>query len=63
MPRIVNSWRSEPCLYSLKMLVGIDHYMNIGRAVTNFIGNAVATVECTITPAKSISVSVLEKDF
>lgn len=29
---------------SLGFLVGIDHFMSIGRAVTNFIGNAVATV-------------------
>ena len=26
------------------LLVGIDHFMSVGRAVTNFIGNAVATV-------------------
>lgn len=29
---------------SLGLLVGIDHFLSIGRAVTNFIGNAVATV-------------------
>jgi aerobic C4-dicarboxylate transport protein len=29
---------------SLGLLIGIDHFMSIGRAVTNFIGNAVATV-------------------
>lgn len=26
------------------MLVGIDHFMSLGRAATNFIGNAVANV-------------------
>lgn len=29
---------------SLGLLIGIDHFMSIGRAVTNFIGNAVATI-------------------
>ena len=29
---------------SLGLLVGIDHFMSVCRAVTNFIGNAVATV-------------------
>jgi aerobic C4-dicarboxylate transport protein len=29
---------------SLGLLVGIDHFMSVGRAVTNFIGNAVATI-------------------
>lgn len=29
---------------SLGLLVGIDHFMSVGRATTNFIGNAVATV-------------------
>jgi len=29
---------------SLGLLMGIDHFMSIGRALTNFIGNAVATV-------------------
>ncbi len=29
---------------SLGLIVGIDHFMSVGRAVTNFIGNAVATV-------------------
>ena len=31
-------------LASLGFLVGIDHFMSVCRAVTNFIGNAVATV-------------------
>jgi aerobic C4-dicarboxylate transport protein len=31
-------------LSSLGLLVGIDHFMSVGRAVTNFIGNALATV-------------------
>lgn len=26
------------------LIVGIDHFMSIGRAVTNFIGNAVKNV-------------------
>ncbi len=29
---------------SLGVLVGIDHLMSVGRAVTTFIGNAVATI-------------------
>jgi aerobic C4-dicarboxylate transport protein len=29
---------------SLGLLIGIDHFMSVGRAVTNFIGNAVATI-------------------
>lgn len=34
----------RPRLFCLRLLVGIDHFLSVGRAVTNFIGNAVATV-------------------